>query len=522
MNFTLNNLITHRVVTRRRGRTVPDGRGVRATTNERTSQRRATREMPPRTPLDALRERLTCPLCSQLYTDPTTLPCAHTHCLECATSRMRGHGIYSSACAECEAPTAMKDLSVNQTLKSFVENFKSVDARLTAALEAVGAFETRVEEETARVSSDEERREEEETETEAMDVDEDEREKARRECLDVAERIRRVDELLREIDARLARARAEARSAPATQSGKGTQPSLDFEGMNLTQLRGTFRDIYGSAPDKRHKKPWFLRHFASLDVDVLAAALASTQAEENANKIVIAYSASARRRSTESQDEKFASVERMVKSIDSDAVFMGVRDLTADVTHLIMDTGSSERIVRNRTAKYIEAIARGIYIVHKDWLDDCVERGSFGNEEAFELEDATSQDAGAQTDGPRRARLAKLQGARGLFDGSRICVKGCGALSVSALENILSLAGAAIFHPPSPTPRRSPRGAIDTDQIPDSEDEGDDGVAEDVITLVDQERVASSGKNVSWRWALECITRFELLPTDKWVVEMDH
>jgi hypothetical protein len=55
------------------------------------------------------------------------------------------------------------------------------------------------------VSSDEERREEEETETEAMDVDEDEdeREKARRECLDVAERIRRVDELLREIDARL-------------------------------------------------------------------------------------------------------------------------------------------------------------------------------------------------------------------------------------------------------------------------------------------------------------------------------
>jgi hypothetical protein len=435
---------------------------------------------------------------------------------------MRGHGIYSSACAECEAPTAMKDLSVNQTLKSFVENFKSVDARLTAALEAVGAFETRVEEETARVSSDEERREEEETETEAMDVDEDEREKARRECLDVAERIRRVDELLREIDARLARARAEARSAPATQSGKGTQPSLDFEGMNLTQLRGTFRDIYGSAPDKRHKKPWFLRHFASLDGDVLAAALASTQAEENTNKIVIAYSASARRRSTESQDEKFASVERMVKSIDSDAVFMGVRDLTADVTHLIMDTGSSERIVRNRTAKYIEAIARGIYIVHKDWLDDCVERGSFGNEEAFELEDATSQDAGAQTDGPRRARLAKIQGARGLFDGSRICVKGCGALSVSALENILSLAGAAIFHPPSPTPRRSPRGAIDTDQIPDSEDECDDGVAEDVITLVDQERVASSGKNVSWRWALECITRFELLPTDKWVVEMDH
>jgi len=422
----------------------------------------------------------------------------------------------------------MKDLSVNQTLKSFVENFKSVDARLSAALEAVGAFETCVEEETeARVSSDEERREE-ETEAEAMDVDEDEdedaREKARRECLVVAERIRRVDELLREIDARLAQARAEARSAPATQSEKGTQPSLDFEGMNLTQLRGTFRDIYGSAPDKRHKKPWFLRHFASLDSDVLAAALASTQAEEKANKIVIAYSASARRRSIESQDEKFASVEQMVKSIDSDAVFMGVRDLTADVTHLIMDTGSSERNVRNRTAKYIEAIARGIYIVHKDWLDDCVERGSFGNEEAFELEDATSQDTGAhaQTDGPRRARLAKLQGVRGLFDGSRICVKGCGALSVSALENILSLAGAAIFHPPSPTPRRSPRGAIDTDQIPDSEDEGDDGGAEDVITLVDQERVASSGKNVSWRWALECITRFELLPTGKWVVEADR
>ena len=48
--------------------------------------------------------------------------------LECVARALGGKSWDASACPECAAPTVMKDLSVNMTLKSFVENFKSVDA----------------------------------------------------------------------------------------------------------------------------------------------------------------------------------------------------------------------------------------------------------------------------------------------------------------------------------------------------------------------------------------------------------
>jgi cell division septation protein DedD len=109
------------------------------------------------------------------------------------------------------------------------------------------------------------------------------------------------------------------------------------------------------------------------------------------------------------------------------------------------------------------------------------------------------------------------------------------------LENILRLAG-AIIEPASPkTPRRSSRrhssAVRDHDAVPDSEDEADDSretdsVVEDVagdgededdvvVTLVDDLTPRSTFKSISkpvnWKWALECVTRWELLPTLKWL-----
>lgn len=304
--------------------------------------------------------------------------------------------------------------------------------------------------------------------------------------------------------------------------------------MSLAQLRGVYRDLYGAGAPKDRKKGWFTRHFAGLDPDVVASALASTQPEETEGaKIVVAYSSSARRLSGQ-QDEKLAAVERQIKSIDPGAVFLGVKDLTSECTHLIMDTGSSDRAVKNRTAKYIEAIVRGLFIVHKDWLDDCVKRGCFGNEEEFELEDVTHSEAIARgsTDGPRRARIERASNAPGLFHGITLRVKGCGAaLSVSALEKILKLAGATIAPLTPKTPRRSSRARKsipNSDEVPDSEDEEDvaehdasmkeDEGEEEILTLVDEATGDNGIGEVSWRWALECICCYELLPTLQWRV----
>jgi hypothetical protein len=207
-----------------------------------------------------------------------------------------------------------------------------------------------------------------------------------------------------------------------------------------------------------------------------------------------------------------------------------------------MDTGSTERVVRKRTVKYVDAIARGLYVVHEDWLADCSERGSFGNEEAFELKDGTGSDYSSRgfVDGPRRARVCRETNQRRLFDGISMRVQCCGdALPTSALENILKLAGAIVEPASIKTPRRSSRRrssvARDNDEVPDSEDDAvdarvpdsvmdaaDDKENEDdvVVTLVDDSTPCSTCKSISkpvnWKWALECITRWELLPTLKW------
>ena len=487
--------------------------------------------------LDDLRARLTCPLCDRLFIDPATLPCRHTHCYACVTDALdhTGRGFASSACPECGAPTSMRVVQVNQTLKSFVEAFARVEGEIEAVLGVVRACDVDGDSEDGSEGGVEAERG---GEGGAAEAEAEAEAEARRACEALAEEIRAIDAAVRAIDAELAvcveREREAGSSGVMDEDESMPSATPRYETMSLAQLRGVYRDLYGAGAPKDRKKGWFTRHFAGLDPDVVASALASTQPEETEGaKIVVAYSSSARRLSGQ-QDEKLAAVERQIKSIDPGAVFLGVKDLTSECTHLIMDTGSSDRAVKNRTAKYIEAIVRGLFIVHKDWLDDCVKRGCFGNEEEFELEDVTHSEAIARgsTDGPRRARIERASNAPGLFHGITLRVKGCGAaLSVSALEKILKLAGATIAPLTPKTPRRSSRARKsipNSDEVPDSEDEEDvaehdasmkeDEGEEEILTLVDEATGDNGIGEVSWRWALECICCYELLPTLQWRV----
>ena len=498
-------------------------------------------------PIDALRRSLACTLCNDVLKDPTTLPCQHTYCFECVSATLQGSGVYDSKCPECAVPVVAKELIINQTIKSFVDGFAASERALEEMLESM-----------ARVGRED-----------VVDDKDDEdndvgRCEAEDECVELTKKIRHIDAVLKDIDARLAKATEdEERKKSAEARTRELATSLDFERMTLTQLRAKYRELYDTAPAKNYKKAWFVRHFSSLDPDVLTSAFCATQptspletqtgtqgrrtinAETTANApkkpIVIAYSASTKR-GINSQEAKFAQVEATIKSIDPTATFLGLKDLTPDVTHLIMETGSGDRVVKNRTAKYIEAIVRGLYIVHKDWLDACAESGAFGDEESFELEDASSADAVSRgsIDGPRRARLRRLSNGSGVFDGLRIAVRGCGAtLSVKALENILRLAGATVTDANATSPRPA-RVVVeeDSEQVPDSEDDDNDDTndgtitpareqsTEPTITLVDDATkdafdARENERLVSWRWALECVTRYERLDTHNWCVGND-
>jgi len=502
-------------------------------------------------PIDRLRRALSCALCARILRDPTTLPCQHTFCRQCVLARLAGAGARASECPECFAPCAIKELAINLTIASFVHGFETSERAIEDVLQAL----TRV----GREGDDELRDEP----------------CAEQTCVALTAAIRAIDCVMRTIDDRIAHAREEDKStrddgaeeAEAEAEARPRNHSLDFESMTLTQLREKYRQLYEERANKTHKKTWYVRHFSSLDRDVLASAFGMTQptspattrtpTEMNANEqsegnalgkgeeeeeassraVVIAYSASTKR-GTNSQEAKFMDIEATIKSIDAKAAFLGVKDLTSDVTHLIMETGTSEHVVKNRTAKYIEAIARGIFIVHKDWLDACAERGAFCDEERFELRDASSAETSARgsIDGPRRARLRRMNRDAGLFDGLRIAVRGCGAtLSVSALENILRLAGATVVDV-NANPAHTARVVVeeDSEHVPDSEDEADADAPgprqkcppsspttiPSTTTLVDDVGDALEARDherlVSWRWALECITRYECLDVTPW------
>lgn len=80
-------------------------------------------------PLQELRQELSCPVCRLLLSSPVSLPCAHAFCRDCIDGRLAGPGVYASQCPECAAPVMRKALTRNPKLACLVESY----LRLTAA-----------------------------------------------------------------------------------------------------------------------------------------------------------------------------------------------------------------------------------------------------------------------------------------------------------------------------------------------------------------------------------------------------
>ncbi|XP_017945804.2 uncharacterized protein LOC100485658 [Xenopus tropicalis] len=74
-----------------------------------------------------LRDKLTCPLCRGIYTDPVTLPCGHNYCLRCigATLRLQEWLEDDPSCPECLRrywiwPELSKNLKLRHIVRSFI------------------------------------------------------------------------------------------------------------------------------------------------------------------------------------------------------------------------------------------------------------------------------------------------------------------------------------------------------------------------------------------------------------------
>ena len=75
------------------------------------------------TRVDRILDALKCPICLNVYDDPTTLSgCVHTFCRKCITKHLRGiKPPYYSTCPECKKPATKRDCLPNHDLASVVQ-----------------------------------------------------------------------------------------------------------------------------------------------------------------------------------------------------------------------------------------------------------------------------------------------------------------------------------------------------------------------------------------------------------------
>ena len=78
--------------------------------------------------LHNLREEVSCPVCSDIYTDPKQLPCLHTFCLQCLKHSHRiSHGRDTIRCPKCQAVSRvpesgdLKDLPTSFYLNGLID-----------------------------------------------------------------------------------------------------------------------------------------------------------------------------------------------------------------------------------------------------------------------------------------------------------------------------------------------------------------------------------------------------------------
>ena len=63
-----------------------------------------------KTLLHNLREEVSCPVCTNVYTDPKHLPCLHTFCLHCLKHwHTTSHGRDTIRCPKCQAISRVPD-----------------------------------------------------------------------------------------------------------------------------------------------------------------------------------------------------------------------------------------------------------------------------------------------------------------------------------------------------------------------------------------------------------------------------
>ncbi|KAM4632083.1 E3 ubiquitin/ISG15 ligase TRIM25-like [Discoglossus pictus] len=74
-----------------------------------------------------LTENLNCPICTDIYTNPTTLICGHTYCMDCITNTWDNQDDKDSTCPECRLRFRIRpELKRNMTLCKMVEKLHYV------------------------------------------------------------------------------------------------------------------------------------------------------------------------------------------------------------------------------------------------------------------------------------------------------------------------------------------------------------------------------------------------------------
>jgi hypothetical protein len=176
-------------------------------------------------------------------------------------------------------------------------------------------------------------------------------------------------------------------------------------------------------------------------------------------------------------------------------------------THLLFDNGrrfdnftDASRVVAKRTVRYLEAVLRGVWVIHVDYMKDCASAGKWLDEQEYELRDAgithnakfkrKREAIGVEADdvgvdaldphmlelGPPGGRKRAAEGALGVFVGERVRVASLPAdvpVTLTEFSRLLELGGAVVSigpasdlpSPPSPSLRVSDS----QDQVPESQ-----------------------------------------------------
>ena len=302
-----------------------------------------------------------------------------------------------------------------------------------------------------------------------------------------------------------------------TQTQTQTQTQVQCARLNMTQARHLYLMAHGEAPKRGATLKKLRAAAAKLDPDVVAAVLGAdvagsnpdederrTRAERDeanrrrreivaAERAAPAVPAGERRRvfaftrsssggkendgdgnkSPESNKTRFAADVARLNRLDPDGGIASYAEecgastpLPPSVTHLLFDNGrrfdnflDSSRIVAKRTVRYLEAILRGIWVLHVDYMKDCASAGRWLDEREYELRDAgiaaaalaeaidAAVDENVDDLGPPGGRKRAAAGAAGVFVGERVRVVSLPAdvpVTLAEFTRLLEAGGAVV------------------------------------------------------------------------------